>query len=370
MRIAIDLTPIYDHLTGIERYNINISKEVIRQHPEDSYILVFKECVHEEFKDIVKLANVEHIVVPKCSKLFFIQWKLYKVFLHVDADYYLFLSFTSPILLRKRGIVNAIHDLTCWDCPETIPLRMKLYYRLVYQVAVNRSWKIITVSAFSQRRIHEQYRIKKEEIPVIYDGLSEVFQKPPLDNSIMKEKYSLPDEYVLSLSTIEPRKNLKLLIHAYAELIEDGYKMPKLVLAGRKGWKLDEVMGDVSEEVTKEIIFTGFVDDVDLPQLYRDARLFIFPSMYEGFGLPVIEAMSQGTLVVCSDAASLPEVAGDAGVLFISNDKENLKNAIQRALAYSEKEVQEIKDKGLVISNSFSWAREAEKLHSIMKQND
>lgn len=129
MRIAIDLTPIYDHLTGVERYNINITRELILNHPEDTYVLLFKNEVHKEFTEIVKLVNVEHLILQECNKLLFMQVRLLNAMNRIKADYYLFLSFTSPFLFKKKKSISAIHDLTCWDCPETIPIKMKYYYR-------------------------------------------------------------------------------------------------------------------------------------------------------------------------------------------------------------------------------------------------
>ncbi len=366
MRIVFDLTPIYDHLTGIERYNINITREIIKHHPENEYILLFKNEVHKEFKNIVSMKNVRNICISRCNKLLFIQIRLLKVLNKLNADYYVFLSFTSPVLFKKPRIINAIHDLTCWDCSESIPTKMKHYYRYTYKEAVKRSWKIVTVSKFSQKRICEQYHLNPQKVPVIYDGLTDIFKEPPHNNPELKSKYSLPDSYMLSLSTLEPRKNLQLLIKAYKEMVEEGHNLPDLVLAGRQGWKLDEVFGDISDKVKKRIHFTGFIDDNDLAQIYREADLFVFPSKYEGFGLPVIEAMSQGTIVVSSNAASLPEVAGDAGVLFKSGNKNDLKTAITKAMNLSKEDKTRRVEVGKKISNSFVWADEAEKLYKIM----
>lgn len=368
MRIAFDLTPIYDHLTGVERYNINISKEIIKAHPENDYILLFKDEVHKTFLDVVKMPNVEFRIIPECNKLFFIQWRLYREVQKIDADYYIFLSFTSPILFSKQKIINAIHDLTCWDCPESIPAKMKFYYHYTYKVAAHKSWKIVTVSKFSQSRICEKYELSKDKVLVIYDGLTDIFCEEPRNNHEIKMKYGLPDKYILSLSTIEPRKNIQLLIRAYKELVEEKAEVPGLVLSGRKGWKLEEIVGDIDENVRKRIQFTGFINDEDLPQIYREAELFIFPSKYEGFGLPVIEAMSQGTVVVSSDAASLPEVAGDAGILFHSGDKESLKKAILNAFDLGKQEKCNRIEKGIRIAHSFSWKREAEKLYQSLTE--
>ena len=368
MKIVFDLTPIYDHLTGVERYNINITKDIIKAHPENDYILLFKNEIHSSFRDEVKLGNVENVVIPECNKFLFIQWRLYRTLQKINADYYIFLSFTSPVLFKKKKIINAIHDLTCWDCPESIPLKMKYYYRYTYWVAAKRSWKIVTVSKFSQQRICDKYNLNEENVPVIYDGLTDIFRAEPHNNPRLKEKYNLPNNYILSLSTIEPRKNIQLLIRTYNKLLVQKPDLPDLVLAGREGWKLDNIVKD-DEKIREKIHFTGFIDDEDLAQIYREAELFVFPSIYEGFGLPVIEAMSQRTLVVCSDAASLPEIAGDAGIMFISNSETSLMNALNKALNLLPDEREKLIKTGVAIACGFSWQKEAEYLMKIMNNN-
>lgn len=367
MRLLFDLTPIYDHLTGIERYNINITREIIRNHSDDQFILLFKNEVHPAFQQMTEQPNVEYEVIPGCSKLLFIQWRLYRALQKMQADYYFFFSFTSPVLFRKQRIINAIHDLTCWDCADSIPAKMKHYYRFTYRQSVRRSWKVITVSRFSQRRICEQYRLPPEKVPVIYDGLTDVFSEPSHDNPVIREKYHLPERYILSLSTLEPRKNLQLLIRAYARLMEETGDLPDLVLAGREGWKLEDAVGTLSGNIKDKIRFTGFIDDEDLAQIYREAELFVFPSKYEGFGLPVIEALSQGTLVVSSDAASLPEVLGDAGLLFHNDDMESLISQLKFVLALTEEQREICAAKGYEQARQFSWAHEAQKLYDILK---
>lgn len=369
MVIAFDLTPVYEHLTGVERYNINISKEMILNHPENYYILIFKNEIHYEFKAIVSMENVEEVIIPECNKLLFIQYRLLKALNKIKADYYVFLSFTSPIFFTNERIINAIHDLTCWDCPDTIPFKMRLYYRYTYSVAAKHSWRLVTVSQFSQRRICEKYGLVKERVPVIYNGLTGIFKRECYDKTGVYETYSLPDRYILSLSTLEPRKNIGLLIKAYKELAEENVSLPDIILAGRQGWKLEGIKSSITEEISGRVHYIGFVADEDLPQLYRKAEVFIFPSKYEGFGLPVVEAMSQGTLVISSDAASLPEVIGKAGITFRSDDLNDLKRAIKYFYGLDEKEKEERRLLGISISNSFSWDKEAEKLYRIMAEN-
>lgn len=367
MNICIDLTPLYDHLTGIERYNLNITKHLIQISKKDNFVLIFKNKIHEDFTEICRKENVRYIILPECNKLVFIQIRLYRALKKIKADYYLFLSFTSPILFRNRRIVNAIHDLTCWDCPESLTKKMVYYYRLTYYIACKYSWKIVTVSKFSQKRICDKYNLTHDRVPIIYDGLADVFKKIHNEESECLKKYHVPEEYILSVSTIEPRKNIQLLIEAYSELIQEGMYIPDLVLAGRKGWKVDEIVSNISEDTKGKIHFTGFIEDNDLPYLYYRSKVFVFPSKYEGFGLPIIEALSQGAVVVCSDAASLPEVAGSIGIIFESNCKEDLKKKILSSISISK--TAEYVENAVALANKYNWEKEAEKLYELMRND-
>ena len=149
-------------------------------------------------------------------------------------------------------------------------------------------------------------------------------------------KYKLPDHYILCLGTLEPRKNLKLLIKAYAELFGDREIDLELVLAGRKGWMMDDLLSNITKDIKSHIHITGFIDDEDLPYIYKDAELFIFPSLYEGFGIPPIEAMSMGTTVISSNAASMPEILGDSVSFFCNNDLLSLKKSIIKTVTASK----------------------------------
>lgn len=369
MKIVIDMTSLYDHLSGIERYNLNIAYHMIIEHPECNFVLIFKNEIHTDFVEITKLNNVTVRVISECNKLIFIQYKLYKVINKIEADYYLFMSFTSPVFLKKPGIINVIHDMTCWDSPETIPLKMIWYYRVAFAAAVKNSKFIVTVSEFSKKRIINKYNLKPNDVRVINPGLSSVFLRRD-ENIIDKiaNKYMLPNEYILSLSTIEPRKNLQLLIKAYGELLEEGNLLPDLVLAGRKGWKLEEIMCNISPQVEDKIHFIGFVDDNDLPILYSNAKIFVFPSKYEGFGLPVVEAMSQGTVVLSSDAASLPEVVDNGGVLFKSENMLDLKEKIRFVLEMSQEQIKEVSQNAMVVTNRYNWKHSAKKFYDLLSE--
>ncbi|HCR4577211.1 TPA: glycosyltransferase family 4 protein, partial [Enterococcus faecium] len=144
---------------------------------------------------------------------------------------------------------------------------------------------------------------------------------------LLKVKYNLPQsEFYMCLATLEPRKNLRLLIDAYADLILEGRTDKKLVLAGRRGWKINDLLNNLDENVKNNIVLTGFIDDKDLPKLYKSASVFIFPSLYEGFGIPALEALACGTQTIVSNIPIFKEAFGDAVTYFLNNDKDDLKN--------------------------------------------
>lgn len=363
MKILVDLTSLADNFSGIERYAACLTKEMIKNQKND-YILVFKNEVHPMFQENINDSNIGIVVIPGCKKLIFNQIKLPLTIYRQKADCYLFLAFPVPVLLFKKNMISTIHDICCWDCPETMNGMSNWYFKISHKIATWKCKRIITISKFSENRIVEKLKYPQNKIWLIYCGVDDKFlnyQCKEENIKNIKEKYHLPEKYLLSLSTLEPRKNLRLLVDAYRELVlKDGFDIP-LVLAGRKGWKMDQLFHGIEEKVQEKIIFTGFIDDEDLPAVYNNAMLFVFPSMYEGFGMPPLEALACGTAVLSSDASSLPEVLGDSARYFKSEDKDSLIKNLKR---YSE-------NNHFVPGNvldKFNWTKEAEKLlHYIDK---
>lgn len=365
MRILIDLTSLADNFSGIERYALNISKELVKQDKINQYILIFKNNIHNEFDELVGYNNVEFKVIKGKNKLIFNQIILpYYLYLN-RADKYLFLAFPSPILFRRKGIINTIHDLTAWDYPDTMKTTSRLYFKGSILNAVKVSKNIITVSNFSKGRIIEKF--KKNNVDVVYNGISDVFINYDYkkDNSHVIEKYKLPEDYIMCLCTLEPRKNIELLVQAYSELRYENKIKCKLVLVGRNGWKVDNLLKKVNNKYSKDIIVTGFVDDIDLPEIYRRAKAFVFPSLYEGFGIPLIESMYMDIPVVCSNTSSLPEVVKGNGLLFENNNKHDLKEKIVEILNMENKDLEELKKNAKKRASNFIWKNEAKKIMEL-----
>lgn len=364
MRILVDLTSLADNFSGIERFAACITYEMLKQS-DDDYILVFKEKVYPLFDEFSSKKNVKIVVLQRCKKLVFNQFRLPIAINKEAADVYFFPAFPAPFFFFKRNAVSAIHDLGCWDCPSKNKRYMTLYFKIMYWKAALGKKRVVTVSEFSKHRIVEILKKDKSQVLVIYDGISDCFENflySEEEEARAKEEYGLPQSYILCLSTVEPRKNMRLLVEAYDELLCEKKVNIDLVLAGRKGWLVDDLLSNLNSETVKRIHFTGFVDDELLPYVYKNAKMFVFPSVYEGFGIPPLEAMSMEVPVICSDAASLPEICGEAAIYFKSGDISKLKQSILELLSLEDNAIELLKTKGIAQAKKYNWKIEAGKV--------
>lgn len=347
MKILFDLTDLYDHLSGIERYAMELSLAMIKIFPKHNYILLFKNEIHPAYYDVVMNENITTIVIPKSNKLFFRQVILPARLYQIKADAYVFLAFAEPWLFFHKKIYTAVHDMACMDCPESMKFLSRWYFRISDIHSFLFSKKIITISKFSAKRILfyakkmriNLYRKVKNKLVFVPCGIEEnqMLNQPASkpydyeDNQKMetiRKKYNLPQKYYLSVSTIEPRKNLTLLLAAYTNLLRKKESIPNLVLVGRKGWKVNNMISKYEKILGNKLLFTGFVEDEDLPYVYAGAELFVFPSKYEGFGMPPLEAMNCNCNVLSSDAPAMVEVLGNHALYFTNGDEQSLEKML------------------------------------------
>ncbi len=362
MKIAIDLTSLSDNFSGLERVALELTKALTECAEGAEFILVIKNELPEVLKPLKKRENIRFVRIKGRNKLIANQFTLPLTMRRIEADKYIFPAFPVPILFNKKNTYGMIADLGCVDVPQTMKKKQVVFFREGNKHTAKVCEKVITVSNFSKGRIEELLPAAKDKVMLVYDGINHPAPESYTKERIaqVKSKYDLPDKYLLSLSTIEPRKNLRLLIQAYMELNSRKAEMemeeevffdeeagdeepqtmtsgspalPPLVLAGRRGWLMED---DIAMAVESgRIIFTGFVDDEDLPGLYAGAEAFVFPSLYEGFGMPPLEAQACGVRkVLSSDAPALKEVLGDTAMYFKNNDKQSLKNALSRLNEY------------------------------------
>jgi glycosyltransferase involved in cell wall biosynthesis len=269
-----------------------------------------------------------------------------------------------PLFGKVGRYVATIHDMIPLLWPQWVTRKHRVVVTAAYHRLRQQADVVIAPSEATKADIVRYLRIDPQRIAVIPWGCDERFQ-PTGDRerfAAVRQRYRLPARYLLFVGTLEPRKNLTTLLHAYAVLRAEGRDEGlKLVVAGRTGWLYADIFDTVKTlDLDKDVIFTGFVDDEDIPDLYRGAQLFVFPSLYEGFGLPILEAMASGVAVVTSDTASMPEVAGDAALLVDPHDPKAMAEGIARVL--TEERLREVlTQKGLARARCFTWDSVAQK---------
>lgn len=325
MIIVIDLTSLSYHMTGIERYAACVTEKMLEQDKTNKYILLFRNEIYPIFQRYIDNSRIRASILHGNKKVVFFQLVLMRELYKIKADKYLFFAFTSPLLFKKKGIYNTIHDMGAWDASDAMKISQKIYWRTTMRRAAKVSQGIITVSDFSRGRIADILKYPKEKIRVVNSAVYEgVIKDYGYSFDEIKKIYDLPEKYIMTLSTLEPRKNMVMLLDAFSEVQQDvNYD---LVLVGRKGWKMDEVIEKY--DAKERIHITGFVKDEHVSVLYKNAMCFVFPSLYEGFGLPPVEALALGTPVIASDAASIPEVLMEQAAYFKNNSIDELKQIL------------------------------------------
>jgi glycosyltransferase involved in cell wall biosynthesis len=265
-------------------------------------------------------------------------------------------AFVGPLLSSVPFVVT-VHDLSFLLYPEGFRKPNRLYLTSFTRWSVQRARRVIAVSDSTRRDVVRLYGISPDKVDVVHNGVDPCFQPLPASEiTAFKVKQGLPERFLLFVGTLEPRKNVIRLIESYAQLPAD---RPPLMLVGGKGWLYDEIFARVETlGLGDNVRFAGFVPPEDLPKWYNAATLFVYPSLYEGFGLPPLEAMACGTPVVTSTASSLPEVVGPAGLSVDPTDTEALTEAMDQVLRD-----QDLQDKmraaGLVQAQGFSWQETA-----------
>lgn len=265
-------------------------------------------------------------------------------------------------------LVVTIHDLSYVYYPQEF-LKKDLY-KLTHwtKESVEKAAKIICVSQTTKKDVMKHYAIPEEKIVVIYNGYEKTVSENKNNTSKILSTYSLSDtKYLLYAGTLQPRKNISFLVRTFAKL-HINYPTLKLVLTGKKGWLYDEIFETVqSLSLQKKVIFTGYVSDEELITLYRNALCFVHPSLYEGFGLPLIEAMANGCPVVSSFASSLPEIGGDACLYFDPKNEADLTEKLQTIIE-SQTTRKELIRKGKERVTFFSWEKSGEETVKVLRQ--
>ncbi|HEX8142225.1 MAG TPA: glycosyltransferase family 1 protein [Pyrinomonadaceae bacterium] len=283
----------------------------------------------------------------------------------------LHVQYTAPPL-APCPVVATIHDLSFEHLPETFKRRSRTQLRLTVRRTARMARTVIVPSEFSRRDLIETYGLSPESVKRTPLAAAPHFApvKDEDERRRVKELYRIRGDYLLAVGAIQPRKNLVRLIEAYADLRRrrPQAKLPQLVLVGKRGWLYGETLSAARRhERDGDIHFAGYVRESDLPALYTDALAFIYPSYFEGFGLPLLEAMACGAPVIAGNKTSLPEVVGEAGLLFDPFDGDALSAAIGRLIDDARLRA-ELRELGLARSRLFSWRETARQTLGVYEQ--
>ena len=361
MRIAIDAHSVGTGLAGNETYIANLIEALVELDKTNSYTLyVTKREATERYR-----ARWPHVTLRRTlphSPLVRVPLTLVAELRRHPVDL-LHVQYTAPPF-APCPVVATIHDLSFEHLPETFNRRSRLQLRLTVRRTARRAARVIVPSEHTRRDIIETYGVAPERVSLIPLAAAPHFA-PVADESERaraRRQYGIEDDYILALGAIQPRKNLARLVRAYAGLrrARAQAKLPQLVIAGKKAWLYEETLRAINESGAQErIILTGYLPEADLPALYSGARCFVYPSIFEGFGLPPLEAMACGAPVIAGDRTSLPEVIGDAGLLVNPFDEEAIAQALARLLDDAELRAS-LRERGLERARRFSWRATAQ----------
>ena len=383
---SVDLRML--HASGIGTYLQNLLPNLLSIHKDLKYNLLGRR---QEFRQFPIAGNENVTLIDYDSPVYSLSEQI-ELFRKLPSDTALFWSphYNIPLLpINAKKKIVTIHDVFHLAFFDQLSLKEKIYARLMLNAAVRMSDKIITVSNFSRSEIIKYTGADKDRITVIHNGIDRRLFRPITDKEKyspassppkegitildnLRKKYSLPKEFIIFVGNVKPNKNLKRLLEAYELLIKKGDAKYGLVIIGKKeGF----ITGDSesfrflknSSSLQEKVLFTGSVDTSELPAVYNSASMLVFPSLYEGFGLPPLEAMACGCPVIVSNTASLPEVCGDAAYYVDPYSVESIAEGMNKV--HSDGALREdLIQKGLERAGMFSWEESAKEHMNIFEE--
>jgi len=368
MNIGIDVHAAEQDGTGNATYIRGLVRGLLRIESPHRYFLYAVDASHPCYRDLPSRLGVRIKALGIRNPLVRIPLLLARESRR-DALDVLHVQFVAPPVHRGK-LVATIHDLGFLDLPRTFSRFFVLRSRILVRRTARRADRIITGSSYSRDHIVRAYGIRPEKIAVVPYGISERIGAPLRDEDVEKTLAGLGIRrpYLLSVGRLNPRKNLAALLRAFAELKSRRGFPHALVIAGRKDYGTETIWREARGAGLGDVVFTGYVPEEDLPALYRGADIFLYPSLFEGVGLPVLEAMASGVPVITSNTTSLPEIAGGAALIIDPENESDISHAIERFLddpAFREDAIR----RGLARAKELSLDRASKKTLAIYENS-
>jgi glycosyltransferase involved in cell wall biosynthesis len=382
MRIGIDIRCLVEGKnTGVEEYTTNVLHRLFELDKKNQYVL-FLNSWRESKADLFQFEKYKNVSVKEFhvpNKLLnFCFWYLH--WPHVDkmlggVDIFFMPNINFVSLSKKTKLVLTLHDLSFEVYAKTFSIKRRIWHHFVNPRALcRRASKVIAISDSTKNDIVDFFGIDAQKIQRIYNGVSEDIEK--LDRNdprllAVKERYHLPFNFIFYLGTIEPRKNIPAIVEAFDHLKASGnpqFEKYKLVIAGGKGWKVGKILDKMrNSRFTNDIIFTSCITNEDKAAVYTLASLFVYPSFFEGFGIPVLEAMRCGVPTITSNCSAIPEVVGD-GAIMIDPDKPDEILSVMKELLLNKDFHEMMSQKGMRQAIRFNWMTSAREVLSIFEK--
>jgi len=369
-RIGIDATALPPQPAGAGIYTINLIRSLAALNP-DFELYVFAQQSSRRLIELENSGSINWVLLPDKSPPHRLVWEqtgLPGLVRKTGLDLLHSPHYTRPVSLGCASVVT-FHDMTFFLYPRYHTFFKRIYFPAAMRKSARSADALIAVSENTKADIIQHLGISASKIHIIYHGVDDRF-KPISDKNFLNtisQKYNLPAGFILYVGVVEPRKNLVSLLSAFHELNKNNNNLI-LVIAGQPGWGYNEVKKIVAGYNLKDsVILAGFIPPEDLPAIYNLAKIFVYPSIYEGFGLPVLEALACGTPTITTRVSSLPEITGDAGILVPPGDDEALRMALQTLLE-DEKEQNRLSKMGPQRAVRFRWNRTAQETLDVYKQ--
>lgn len=371
MRIAFDATAIPANRAGAGIYIFSLVKALAAVDRDNEY-RVFVKPEHEAELGVLG-SNFKTMSVPALSaprRLAWEQTALPQAVRRFKADVLHSPHYTTPLALGGgcRRVVT-FHDMTYLLMPELHSRFHRRFFPPMMWAAARQADRLIAVSESTRQDVLRLLGPDPSKVVTVLEAAGPVFRPvAPAEVLDVCTRYGLPPgRFLLYVGVLEPRKNVPMLLHAFAKIAVQFPEVP-LVIAGKKGWMYDAIFAELTAlGLADRVVFTGYVPEEDLPRLYGGARAFVYPSLYEGFGLPVLEAMQCGAPVITTDISSMPEVAGKAALLVKPDDINGLAEALARVLS-DDALAADLKQRGLARAAEFSWESAARETRAVYQE--
>ena len=363
MRIGVDARLLSEPITGIGRYTGELTRELI-DLPGDLFLYSGNHVDQSDWRaENVTLRTANSI--NRAARMLWSQTTLPAWASKDNVDVFWGATHRLPRFLpRSVARVVTIHDLVWKHAGETMRPLSRIMEQLLMPQAIKLTDRIVADSESTARAITEEFPFAAEKVRVVYPGVS-VLPSPDAFSTL--DKFGIRKEYFLFVGTLEPRKNLDRLLKAYATLDEDLREKYQLVIAGGKGWGGVEVESLVNHYgLHKYVVKSGYVSDVELATLYSQARFLVMPSLYEGFGLPIVEAMSFGVPAITSNISSMPEVAGDAGILVDPWSITSIASGLRGMMDVGQRDL--LATRAKANAAKFTWEKAASNLWGVFEE--